>query len=152
MIYVVLDNIRSGNNIGSIFRTCDAFAISKLWLCGITASPPNKEILKTALGATDSVSWEHTKNVIELVHKLKKDGFCVLSIEQHEKSTPLSDYKPSKSEKYALILGNEVEGISAEILSLCNGILEIPQFGSKKSLNVAVAAGVALWHFRSNLK
>ncbi len=144
-IIVVLDNIRSLNNVGSVFRTSDAFLIEKIYLCGITATPPNKEIHKTALGATDSVAWEHVENTLELVEKLKVEGVKVLSIEQAENSTMLNDFTVEKDQKYAVVFGNEVKGVQQEVVSVSNHCIEIPQLGTKHSLNISVSCGVVLW-------
>ncbi len=144
-IIIVLDDIRSLHNIGSAFRTADAFLIEKIYLCGITATPPNKEIHKTALGATETVAWEHSKNVLEVIENLKKEGVTVLAIEQVESATFLQDFKVEKDKKYALIFGNEVYGVSQEAVALCDGCIEIPQFGTKHSLNISVSAGIVVW-------
>jgi len=143
-IFVILDNIRSMNNVGSIFRTCDAFLIEKLYLCGITANPPHKEITKTALGATDSVDWEYAENVVDLVQQLRKNNIKVYLIEQTDQSIPLQHFQ-FPEEKIAIVLGNEVFGVSEDLLSICDGAIEIPQHGTKHSLNVAIAAGIVLW-------
>jgi len=143
-VIVVLDNIRSMNNVGSIFRTCDAFAIEKLYLCGITAVPPHKDIAKTALGATDSVDWEYAENVVDLVHHLKKNNIKVYLIEQTDSSIFLHQFQFPK-EKIAVIFGNEVFGVTEALLPVCDGAIEIPQYGTKHSLNVTIAAGVVLW-------
>ena len=145
-LVVVADNVRSLNNIGSIFRTCDAFAVDKFYLCGITATPPNKEIHKTAIGAELSVDWEYYENTKEAVTKLKSEGYTVISIEQIENSIMLDDFVIDKSKKYALILGHEVMGVSQEIADMSDMAIEIPQYGTKHSLNVSVATGVVLWH------
>ncbi len=144
-IILVLDDIRSLHNIGSVFRTADAFLIEKIYLCGITAIPPNKEIHKTALGATETVAWEHSKNVLEVIENLKKEGVTVLAIEQVESATFLQDFKVEKDKKYALIFGNEVYGVSQEAVALCDGCIEIPQLGTKHSLNISVSAGIVVW-------
>jgi len=146
-VIVVLDNIRSLNNIGSIFRTSDAFLIEKIYLCGITAKPPHKEIHKTALGATDAVDWEYVSDITVLIQKLKDDGVVVLSIEQAEGSTMLQNYMPKQHEKFAVVFGNEVKGVQQEVVSASDGCIEIPQFGTKHSLNVSVSVGIVLWHF-----
>ncbi|MCL2290072.1 MAG: RNA methyltransferase [Bacteroidetes bacterium] len=143
-VIVILDNIRSMNNVGSIFRTCDAFAVEKLYLCGITATPPHKDIAKTALGATESVEWEYAENVVDLVHHLRKNNTKVFLIEQTDSSVFLNQFR-FPEEKIAIILGNEVFGISEELLSICDGAIEIPQYGTKHSLNVTIAAGIVLW-------
>jgi len=143
---LLLENVRSGLNIGSIFRTCDALGIKKIWLSGICALPPHREILKTALGACESVAWEYRESSLEIIKHKKEEGFSILAIEQCTGSTLLHHCQlPQKG--CLLILGNEVEGVSAETLSYCDNCIEIPQFGIKKSLNVAVSAGIVLWHF-----
>lgn len=144
-LIVILDNIRSMNNIGSLFRTADAFAVEKLYLCGITATPPNKEIHKTALGATESVEWEYREDVVVLVNELKEAGIGIYLIEQTDFSVMIDRYELEESEKIAIILGNEVFGVSDELLPLADGALEIPQFGTKHSLNVSVAGGIVIW-------
>ena len=144
-IIIVLDDIRSLNNIGSVFRTSDAFLIEKIYLCGITASPPNKEIHKTALGATETVTWEHQKNVLNVIENLKKEDVLVYAIEQVENAVFLNDFQPKKNQKYALVFGNEVYGVSQEAIKICDGCIEIPQLGTKHSLNISVSAGVVVW-------
>ncbi|PKH49834.1 RNA methyltransferase [Tenacibaculum sp. Bg11-29] len=144
-IIVVLDNIRSLNNVGSVFRTSDAFLIEKIYLCGITATPPNKEIHKTALGATESVAWEHVENTIDLVEKLKKDNVKILAIEQAENSTMLNNFTPEPDQKYAVVMGNEVKGVQQEVVSAADFCIEIPQLGTKHSLNISVSCGIVLW-------
>ncbi|MBS9774861.1 MAG: RNA methyltransferase [Tenacibaculum sp.] len=144
-IIVVLDNIRSLNNIGSVFRTSDAFLIEKIYLCGITATPPNKEIHKTALGATESVDWEYEEDTLKLVEKLKADKIQVLSIEQADNSTKLNDFTPKPNTKYAVIFGNEVKGVQQTVVSASDNCIEIPQLGTKHSLNISVSCGVVLW-------
>lgn len=144
-ILVVLDNIRSLNNVGSVFRTSDAFLIEKIYLCGITATPPNKEIHKTALGATESVAWEYVENTIELVERLKSENVKVLSIEQAENSTMLDTFTPEDNQKYAVVFGNEVKGVQQEVVSISDTCIEIPQLGTKHSLNISVSCGVVLW-------
>jgi 23S rRNA (guanosine2251-2'-O)-methyltransferase len=146
-LILVLDSVRSGLNVGSIFRTADAFALEKMLLCGITAQPPHREILKTALGSTDSVEWAYFATSVEAVQALKKDGYTVLAIEQTTQKTWLQDFNPEQESRYAFVLGNEVEGVDNDTLALCDGVLEIPQFGTKHSLNVAVAAGIVVWEF-----
>lgn len=150
-VVVILDNIRSMHNIGSVFRTCDAFLIEKIYLCGITATPPNKEIRKTALGATESVEWEYIKEINELIPQLKSDGFKILSVEQAEGSKSLSDFELNSDEKYAIILGNEVEGVQQSVINQSDLCIEIPQGGTKHSLNVSVCAGIVLWEFYAKL-
>lgn len=151
-IIVILDNIRSLHNIGSVFRTADAFLIEKIYLCGITAQPPHKDIHKTALGATESVSWEYVENTTELVQILKEQNRVTIAIEQAENATFLNDYTLDATKKYALIFGNEVKGVSQEVVSKCDTVIEIPQYGTKHSLNIAVSAGVVLWDFWSKLQ
>lgn len=144
-LILVLDDIRSLHNIGSVFRTADAFLVEKIILCGITATPPNKEIHKTALGATETVSWEHYENVLEVISNLKKENIITLAIEQVETSVFLQDFKVDKNQKYALIFGNEVYGVAQEAVALCDGCIEIPQLGTKHSLNISVSAGIVVW-------
>jgi tRNA G18 (ribose-2'-O)-methylase SpoU len=144
-IILVLDDIRSLHNIGSVFRTADAFLIEKIYLCGITATPPNKEIHKTALGATETVAWEHSKNVLEIIENLKKESVTVLAIEQVESAVFLQDFTVQKDKKYALVFGNEVYGVSQEAVAMCDGCIEIPQLGTKHSLNISVSAGIVVW-------
>ncbi len=144
-IVVVLDNIRSLNNVGSSFRTGDAFAIEKVVLCGITGKPPHRDIHKTALGAQDTVTWEHHESTVEAIEKLKEDGYKVIAVEQVEGSTMLQDFETTKEEKVALVFGNEVMGVSDEAIAASDMALEIPQFGTKHSLNVSVTIGVVLW-------
>ncbi len=144
-VTIVLDNVRSGLNVGSIFRSADAFALKKVILCGITAQPPHREILKTALGSTDSVAWEYFQDTVEAVQSLKKQGLKIFAIEQTKDKIWLQDFTPKTGSNYAFIMGNEVEGVDEQVLALCDGVIEIPQFGTKHSLNVAVAAGIVLW-------
>lgn len=144
-LIVVLDNIRSLNNIGSVFRTSDAFLIEKIYLCGITAIPPHKEIHKTALGATESVDWEYIEDTVDLIQRLKKENVVVASIEQAENSTMLQDFNTDSAKKYAVVFGNEVKGVQQEVVSNSDHCIEIPQFGTKHSLNISVSAGVVLW-------
>ncbi len=144
-LIIILDDIRSLNNIGSVFRTSDAFLIEKIYLCGITATPPNKEINKTALGATETVNWEYTEHVLELIENLKKDNVKVFAIEQVENSIFLQDFTIEKNTKYALVFGNEVFGVNQEAINLCDGTIEIPQLGTKHSLNISVSAGIVIW-------
>lgn len=151
-LIVVLDNIRSLNNIGSVFRTSDAFLIEKIYLCGITAQPPHKEIHKTALGATDSVSWTYVDDIDDLVRDLKKDSIQVLSVEQAENSTSLEKFSPVDGVKYAVVFGNEVKGVSQKVVDASDQCLEIPQFGTKHSLNISVTCGIVLWDFFSKIK
>lgn len=151
-LVVVLDNIRSLNNIGSVFRTSDAFLIEKIYLCGITAKPPHKEIHKTALGATDAVDWAYEENTEELVKKLKAKGVQILSVEQAEQSTSLESFFPRENIKYAVIFGNEVKGVSQGVVDASDNCLEIPQFGTKHSLNIAVSCGIVLWDIFTKMK
>ena len=144
-IIIVLDNIRSLNNIGSVFRTADAFLVEKIYLCGITATPPHKDIHKTALGATDSVDWEYVPDTIELVARLKNEGCHVISVEQAENATQLNDYAPAKEKKLVLVFGNEVKGVAQNVVTASNEVLEIPQFGTKHSLNISVSVGIVVW-------
>ncbi len=144
-LVVVLDNIRSQNNIGSVFRTADAFRLSGVYLCGITATPPHREIHKTALGATESVDWVYFPTTMEAVKELHSKGYTVLAVEQTSGSIKLNDYHPVSGEKLALIFGNEVNGIDDEVLPFVNSSIEIPQFGTKHSINVSVAVGIVIW-------
>ncbi len=150
-LVVVLDNIRSLNNIGSVFRTSDAFLIKKVFLCGITACPPHNEIRKTALGADEAVDWENFEKTESAVRQLKAEGFILLATEQAENSTMLNHFFPKKGEKYALILGNEVKGVQQKIIDLCDFCIEIPQEGTKHSLNIAVSTGVVIWDLYSKM-
>jgi tRNA G18 (ribose-2'-O)-methylase SpoU len=144
-IIIILDDIRSLHNIGSVFRTSDAFLIEKIYLCGITATPPNKEIHKTALGATDTVAWEYQKEVLTVIDELKTKSISVFAIEQVENSIMLNDFEVEKGKKYALIFGNEVKGVSQQAIEKCDGVIEIPQLGTKHSLNISVSAGIVVW-------
>ncbi|WP_129748766.1 RNA methyltransferase [Flavobacterium anhuiense] len=144
-LILVLDDIRSLHNIGSVFRTADAFLIEKIILCGITATPPNKEIHKTALGATETVAWEHHENVLEVIENLKKENVLTMAIEQVESAIFLQDFKIEKGQKYALVFGNEVYGVSQQAVAICDGCIEIPQLGTKHSLNISVSAGIVVW-------
>ena len=146
-IVVVLDDIRSLNNIGSFFRTADAFNISKIYLCGITACPPNKDIHKTALGATETITWEYRTSTLEVCEELKKEGFTLCSIEQTEKTTFLQNIYELSGDNFALVFGNEVNGVNQEVVNASDYVIEIPQFGTKHSLNVSVCAGVVMWEF-----
>lgn len=148
-IIIVLDNIRSLNNIGSFFRTADAFAVESIYLCGITACPPHRDIHKTALGATDSVSWEYFENVEDAIHKLRDNQYEIICVEQTDKSELLQNYEPKQ--KTALVFGNEVDGISDVVISVCDKAIEIPQIGTKHSLNVSVCGGIVLWHCFNSL-
>ena len=143
-ITIVLDNVRSALNVGSVFRTSDAFLIENIILCGITATPPNKEIRKAALGSTDSVNWKYIKNTTDAVKQLIKEGYYVVGIEQADKSTKLNEFELPKK-PIAIILGNEVNGVDQQAIDLCNEVIEIPQFGTKHSLNIAVTSGIVIW-------
>ena len=143
-ITIVLDNVRSALNVGSVFRTSDAFLIEKIILCGITACPPNKEIRKAALGSTESVEWEYVKDTIDAVQQLIKEGYHVVGIEQADKSTQLNEFELTKR-PIAIIMGNEVNGVDQQAIELCNEVIEIPQFGTKHSLNIAVTTGIVIW-------
>lgn len=151
-LIVILDNIRSLNNIGSVFRTSDAFVVEKIYLCGITATPPNKDIHKTALGATESVEWEYVEDTLTLVKTLQKQGVIVASIEQADDATLLQDFEISKEKRYAIVMGNEVKGVQQEVVSASDICIEIPQFGTKHSLNISVTTGIVLWSFLQKLK
>jgi tRNA G18 (ribose-2'-O)-methylase SpoU len=151
-IIIIMDDIRSLHNIGSVFRTADAFLIEKIYLCGITATPPHKEIQKTALGATETVAWEHEKNVTDVIKKLQSKNITVLAIEQVERAFLLDKFKVDSTKKYALVFGNEVYGVSQEAIALCDGCIEIPQLGTKHSLNIAVSAGIVIWDLFKQLK
>ena len=148
---VVLDDVRSMHNVGSVFRTADAFRLEQVVLCGITGCPPHAEIHKTALGAEDSVNWKYFKNALEAVEALKADGYEVYSVEQAHGSTMLHSFTPIQNKKYAVILGNEVKGVHQEVVDASDGCLEIPQFGTKHSMNVSVTAGIIIWHFAQTI-
>ena len=150
-IVLVLDNIRSFNNVGSAFRTADAFRLEAVYLCGITARPPHREIHKTALGATESVVWKYFSKTEEAVRELAASGYLIISIEQTDNSLMLNTFSPLKNNKYALVFGNEVQGVDNEILNMSDAVLEIPQYGTKHSLNITVSAGIVLWDFYSKL-
>jgi len=145
-IYIILEDLRSGLNIGSIFRTADAFRIEKIFITGSSAVPPNKEILKTALGATETVDWEKLDDCINTVKNLQNKGVKVFAVEQTQNSFFLHQFKANLNDGIAFIFGNEVQGVSQEVINACDGVIEIPQFGSKHSLNVAVSSGIVLWH------
>lgn len=151
-VVVVLDNVRSMHNIGSIFRTGDGFSIAGVYLCGITAQPPHREIEKTALGATQSVSWQHFATTIEAINALRTEGFEIIAIEQATGSTMLHTFQPSVDKKYALIFGNEVNGVDEEVMKVIDECIEIPQFGTKHSFNITISAGIVLWDFFAKLK
>ena len=150
-LILVLDDVRSQHNIGSVFRTGDAFLVEKIYLCGITSTPPNKEIHKTALGATETVAWEYVDSILDAVEMLKREGVTVLAIEQVSNSIELQDFKPEKGKRYALVFGNEVFGVSQLAIELCDGSIEIPQLGTKHSLNISVSAGIVVWDFFKKL-
>ena len=150
-LIVVLDNVRSLNNIGSVFRTSDAFLIEKIYLCGISATPPNKEIHKTALGATESVDWEYVEDTLSLIKRLKDSNIKVLAIEQAENSTKLDVFDPEPNQKYAIVMGNEVKGVQQEVVNASDLCVEIPQLGTKHSLNISVTTGVVLWDLFTKL-
>lgn len=150
-LILILDDIRSLHNIGSVFRTADAFLIEKIYLCGITATPPNKEIHKTALGATETVAWEYSKDVLSVINDLQKENVAVWAVEQVENSILLHDFEPEAGKKLALVFGNEVKGVSQQAIEICNGTIEIPQLGTKHSLNISVSAGIVVWDiFKKN--
>ncbi|MBQ9214663.1 MAG: RNA methyltransferase [Bacteroidales bacterium] len=144
-VVVVLDNVRSALNVGSVFRTCDAFKISQIILCGITATPPNNEIRKTAIGAEQSVDYRYFKSTVQAVETLKSEGYKIIAVEQAEESVSLQDLKIENGQKTALVLGNEVKGVDDSVMTLCQQCVEIPQFGTKHSLNVSVSAGIVIW-------
>ena len=149
---IVLDNIRSLNNIGSVFRTSDAFLVEKIYLCGITATPPHKDIHKTALGSTDTVAWEYIENTMDLIEKLKSENVTICAIEQAENATMLDEFKVETNKKYALVFGNEVKGVAQDVVSASDVVIEIPQFGTKHSLNISVSCGVVTWDIFSKIK
>jgi 23S rRNA (guanosine2251-2'-O)-methyltransferase len=151
-VLLVLDNIRSMMNTGSVFRTADAFLLEGIYLCGITATPPHREIHKTALGATESVHWQYFEDTSQAIARLKENGYQVLALEQTAGSVKLQDFQPVPGQKYALVFGHEVRGVGEEVLQLCDGCLEIPQFGTKHSLNVSVTAGMVIWDFFCKLR
>lgn len=149
---VVMDNVRSMHNVGAVFRTSDAFLLESIYLCGITAVPPHPELHKTALGAEDTVNWIYFKETLDAVKELKAKGYTVLAVEQCEGSTILDKLEVNSHEKYAVVLGNEVKGVQQDVVDMCDGCIEIPQFGTKHSLNVSVAAGIVLWEFVKKLR
>ena len=151
-LILILDDVRSLNNIGSVFRTADAFLIKKIYLCGITATPPHKDIHKTALGATESVDWEYRPQATEIVKQLQTDGVKVYAIEQAEEAVSLEKFTVKTNETFAFVLGNEVKGVSQTTVNLCDGVIEIPQEGTKHSLNISVASGVVMWDFYQKFK
>lgn len=150
-LVLVLDNIRSAHNVGSAFRSGDSFKADKVWLCGICACPPSAEIHKTALGAEDSLPWEKVEDTLEAVRRLKAEGYTVVAAEQTTESLMLNDFRPEPGRKYAVVFGNEVSGVRQDVVDECDFCLEIPQFGTKHSLNVSVSIGVILWHFRLHI-
>lgn len=150
-LIIILDNIRSLNNIGSVFRTSDAFLIEKIYLCGITATPPHKDIHKTALGSTDTVAWEYVENTKDLVEKLISEHVKICAIEQAVNATMLNDFTPEPNTTYALVFGNEVKGVSQDVVTASDVIIEIPQYGTKHSLNIAVSAGIVIWDVFSKI-
>ena len=150
-LVVVLDEVRSLHNIGSVFRTSDAFLVNRIYLCGITATPPHPEMHKTALGAEDTVDWKYVKNTLEAVEELHNEGYTVLAIEQVEGSTMLDELSLDPDKKYAIVMGNEVKGVQQEVVNACDGCIEIPQYGTKHSLNVSVTTGIVLWEFAAKL-
>jgi tRNA G18 (ribose-2'-O)-methylase SpoU len=151
-LIIIADNVRSMHNVGSIFRTSDAFLVEKIYLCGITPTPPHREIQKTALGATESVDWQYAENTLEVVNQLKKEGWTILALEQTTNSVMLDELKVEKGEKIAIVLGNEVDGVNQEVINLCHKAVEIPQFGTKHSFNVSVSCGIMLWQVYLCLK
>ena len=150
-VIVVLDNVRSMHNVGSVFRTSDGFAVQQIFLCGITAQPPHREIEKTALGATQSISWLYFNGIKEALLHLRNEGYQIIAIEQAENSISLNHFQPQNNQKYALIFGNEVNGVSDEAMEMIDACIEIPQFGTKHSFNIVVSAGIVLWDFFSKL-
>lgn len=146
-VVVLLDNVRSLHNVGSVFRSCDAFVVETLYLCGFTGTPPNKEINKTALGATESVNWKHESNILMLLDHLKHNGYTICAVEQTHEAVQLHNFTIDPHKKYALIFGNEVEGVQQNVIAQCDAVIEIAQGGTKHSLNIAVSAGVVLWEF-----
>lgn len=148
---VILDEVRSLHNIGSVFRTSDAFLVERIYLCGITATPPHPEMHKTALGAEDTVDWKYVKHTLETVEELHNEGYTVLAIEQVEGSTMLDELELEPDKKYAIVMGNEVKGVQQEVIDACDGCIEIPQYGTKHSLNVSVTTGIVLWEFANKL-
>jgi 23S rRNA (guanosine2251-2'-O)-methyltransferase len=150
-VTVVLDSIRSMHNVGSVFRTSDGFAVERIMLCGITAQPPHREIEKTALGATQSINWSYFSDVKEALQQLREEGYEIIAVEQAENSISLNEYQPQNNKKYALIFGNEVNGVSDEAMQMIDACIEIPQFGTKHSFNIVVSAGIVLWDFFAKL-
>ena len=150
-LVVVLDHVRSLYNVGSVFRTADAFRLKGVFLCGITAVPPHPEIHKTALGAEDSVEWKYFKETLDVVSYLREQGYIILAVEQCEGSTMLGDFHPEPDKRYAIVLGNEVKGVAQSVIDVCDGCLEIPQYGTKHSMNVSVTAGIVIWELVKNI-
>ncbi|MFO7613894.1 MAG: RNA methyltransferase [Bacteroidales bacterium] len=150
-VILVLDDVRSAYNVGSIFRTADAFRVEAIYICGISARPPHKDISKTALGATESVEWHYFANVLDAANSLRQNGYRIYALEQAEGSISLGDFQPEKGSKIALIFGHEVFGVKEELLKECNGCIEIPQFGTKHSFNVAISAGIVLWEISKRM-
>jgi len=151
-VCVVLDNVRSHNNIGSVFRTSDAFLIESICLCGITATPPHRDIQKTALGATESVKWSYYQNTIDAVSHLRNEGYFIVAVEQVEGAFELQKFSVDKDTKYCIVFGHEINGVSQEIVDICDACVEIPQYGTKHSFNIAVSAGIVLWEFWKKLR
>ncbi|MDD2576589.1 MAG: RNA methyltransferase [Bacteroidales bacterium] len=151
-LVIVLDNVRSMNNVGSVFRTSDAFVVEKIYLCGITPKPPHREINKTALGATETVQWEYTSTTQEAISDLKQKGYKIYSIEQATNSVKLNEFVPVKNSKIAIVMGNEVDGVDQEIINLSDSVIEIPQYGTKHSLNISVTTGIVVWHLFNCIK
>jgi 23S rRNA (guanosine2251-2'-O)-methyltransferase len=149
---IILDNVRSHNNVGSVFRTADAFLVERILLCGITATPPHRDINKTALGATESVVWKYYKETADAIIDLKKKGYVIIAVEQVEGAHELQDFTPASGKSYALIFGHEINGVSQEIVDICDYSIEIPQFGTKHSFNIAVSAGIVMWEISRKLK
>lgn len=150
-LVIVLDNIRSHNNVGSVFRTSDAFLVEAIYLCGFTGTPPHRDIHKTALGATDTVAWKHFEETTEAVLELQKNGYKVMAIEQAENSVPLDKFAVSEGEKLAVVMGNEVMGVDQEVLDMVDGVIELTQYGTKHSLNISVCTGIVVWELRKKL-
>lgn len=144
-VVIILDNVRSQNNVGSVFRTSDAFRIEKIYLCGITSTPENREVHKTALGAEDAVDWEYEKNTLDVINRLKNEGYKIYAVEQAENTTSLENFSIDLSQKYALVFGNEVKGVQQDVIDNSDGCIEIPQFGTKHSFNISVTVGMVLW-------
>lgn len=151
-LVIVLDNIRSGHNVGSVFRTSDAYRVEKIYLCGITCQPPHSDITKTAIGATDSVDWEYQKDTMKCLSDLRQRGYELLAIEQTENSIDLEDLKPKKGDRIALVLGNEVKGVQQKVVDYCDQCIELQQFGTKHSLNVSVCAGISIYQISAKIR